>query len=88
MTDTMKSCYQQLNTFIDSYLATLHLLLEETGDLELAEQAIDSVGWTISFLGEKDVLAVVRSVLRDPDRGTELPTRLRVFRRSIHPILP
>ncbi|UJR09128.1 hypothetical protein I4U23_013375 [Adineta vaga] len=42
MTDTMKSCYQQLNTFIDSYLATLNLILEERDDYELTEHAIDS----------------------------------------------
>jgi hypothetical protein len=44
MNDTMKSCYQQLNTFVDYYLNTLHLVLEETNDLELIEHAIDSVG--------------------------------------------
>lgn len=43
MDDTMKSCYQQLNTFVDYYLATLHLVLEEGSDLELMEQAVTSV---------------------------------------------
>jgi len=43
MNDTMKSCYQQLNTFVDYYLATLHLVLEERDDLELTEHAIASV---------------------------------------------
>jgi hypothetical protein len=32
-----------LNTFVDYYLATLHLVLEERDDLELIEHAIDSV---------------------------------------------
>ncbi|CAF1281862.1 unnamed protein product [Adineta ricciae] len=42
MTDTMKSCYQQLNTFIDWYLVTLHSVLEERNDLELTEHVIVS----------------------------------------------
>ncbi|CAF0876761.1 unnamed protein product [Adineta steineri] len=42
MDDTVKSCRAQLNTFIDHYLATLHLLLEERDDLELIEHAIHS----------------------------------------------
>ncbi|CAF1461719.1 unnamed protein product [Adineta steineri] len=42
MDDTVKSCCEQLNTFIDHYLATLHLLLEERDDLELIEHAIHS----------------------------------------------
>jgi len=44
MNDTMKSCYQQLNTFVDYYLVTVHLVLEERNDLELTEHAIASVG--------------------------------------------
>lgn len=88
MTDTMKSCYQQLNTFIDSYLATLQLILEETDDLELAEYVIDSVERIPRSLHEENVFAVVRSVLRDSHRSAELPTRLRIFRRPIHPVLP
>jgi hypothetical protein len=44
MNDTMKSCYQQLNTFVDYYLVTVHLVLEERNDLELTEHAITSVG--------------------------------------------
>jgi hypothetical protein len=43
MNDTMKSCYQQLNTFVNYYLRTLHLVLEERDDLELIEHAIASV---------------------------------------------
>jgi hypothetical protein len=43
MNDTMKSCYQQLNTFVDYYLTTVHLVLEERNDLELTEHAINSV---------------------------------------------
>ena len=43
MNDTMKSCYQQLNTFVDHYLAALRLVLEEKNDLELTEHAIASV---------------------------------------------
>ena len=43
MNDTMKSCYQQLNTFVDYYLGTLHLVLEETDDFELIEYAVISV---------------------------------------------
>ena len=43
MNDTMKSCYQQLNTFVDHYLDTLRLVLEEKNDLELTEHAIAAV---------------------------------------------
>jgi hypothetical protein len=43
MNDTMKSCYQQLNTFIDHYLDALRLVLEEKNDLELTEHAVASV---------------------------------------------
>jgi hypothetical protein len=43
MDDIMKSCYQQLNTFVDHYLRTLRLVLEETDDAELTEHAIASV---------------------------------------------
>lgn len=43
MNDTMKSCYQQLNTFVDYYLGTLHLVLEEMNDFELIEHAVISV---------------------------------------------
>jgi hypothetical protein len=43
MNDTMKSCYQQLNTFVDYYLQTLRLVLEVSDDLELTEHAIASV---------------------------------------------
>jgi len=44
MNDTMKSCYQQLNTFVDHYLDALRLVLEEQNDLELTEHAVSSVG--------------------------------------------
>lgn len=44
MNDTMKSCYQQLNTFVDYYLVTLRLVLEETNDFELIEHGVSSVG--------------------------------------------
>jgi hypothetical protein len=44
MNDTMKSCYQQLNTFVDHYLDALRLVLEERNDLELTEHAVSSVG--------------------------------------------
>ncbi len=43
MNDTMKSCYQQLNTFVDHYLDALRLVLEEKNDLELTEHAVSSV---------------------------------------------
>lgn len=43
MKDTMKSCCQQLNTFVQHYLETLRLVLEEHDDLELMEHAIDAV---------------------------------------------
>jgi len=39
----MKSCYQQLNTFVDHYLDALRLVLEEKNDLELTEHAVSSV---------------------------------------------
>lgn len=39
----MKSCYQQLNTFVEYYLETLRLVLEELDDLELIEHVINSV---------------------------------------------
>ncbi|CAF3025991.1 unnamed protein product [Rotaria sp. Silwood2] len=42
MNDTMKSCYQQLNTFVDHYLDALRLVLEEKNDLELTEHAVSS----------------------------------------------
>ncbi len=44
MNDTMKSCYEQLNTFVGYYLVTLRLVLEETNDVELIEHAVVSVG--------------------------------------------
>ena len=44
MNDTMQSCYQQLNTFVDHYLDALRLVLEEQNDLELTEHAVSSVG--------------------------------------------
>ncbi|CAF0935787.1 unnamed protein product [Didymodactylos carnosus] len=40
MNDTMKSCYQQLNSFVDHYLDALRLVLEEKNDLELTEHAV------------------------------------------------
>ncbi|CAF2697079.1 unnamed protein product [Rotaria sp. Silwood2] len=42
MDDTMKSCYQQLNTFVDDYLETLRLVLNEGNDLELIEHVVAS----------------------------------------------
>ncbi|CAF4699359.1 unnamed protein product, partial [Rotaria magnacalcarata] len=42
MNDIVKSCYQLLNTFVDDYLETLRLVLEERDDLELIEQAVAS----------------------------------------------
>jgi hypothetical protein len=50
MNDTMKSCYQQLNTFVDHYLDALRLVLEEKNDLELTEHAVSSVGDFFSSL--------------------------------------
>lgn len=59
MNDTMKSCYQQLNTFVDYYLVTLHLVLEETNDLELTEHAVTSVGGEMrSIEGENCFVSV------------------------------
>ena len=43
MNDTMKSCHEQLDTFVMEYLRTLHLILEETNDLEIIEHTITSV---------------------------------------------
>ncbi|CAF0745213.1 unnamed protein product [Didymodactylos carnosus] len=40
MTEIMKSCCEQLNSFVDHYLAALRLVLEERNDLELTEQAV------------------------------------------------
>ena len=51
MNDTMKSCYQQLNTFVDHYLDALRLVLEEKNDLELTEHAVSSVGIFSLLLG-------------------------------------
>ncbi|CAF1394908.1 unnamed protein product [Rotaria sordida] len=42
MDDTMKSCYEQLNTFVDDYLETLRLILNEGNDLELIEHVVAS----------------------------------------------
>lgn len=54
MNDTMKSCYQQLNTFVDHYLDALRLVLEEKNDLELTEHAVSSVGY-LFFSVEENV---------------------------------
>ncbi|CAF3557120.1 unnamed protein product [Rotaria socialis] len=42
MDDIVKSCYQLLNIFVDDYLETLRLVLEERDDLELIEHAVAS----------------------------------------------
>ena len=65
MTDTMKSCYQQLNTFIDWYLMTLHSVLEERNDLELTEHVIVSVSEdrsksTCHFLSKFEAFCEIR----------------------------
>ena len=54
MNDTMKSCYQQLNTFVDHYLDALRLVLEEKNDLELTEHAVASVRWTENWETDTD----------------------------------
>ena len=51
MNDLMKTCYLQLNTFVDHYLDALHLVLEEKNDVELTEHAVSSV--EVLFLNEK-----------------------------------
>lgn len=43
MDDIVKSCYELLNTFVEDYLETLQLILEEKDDLELIEHAVASV---------------------------------------------
>jgi len=50
MNDTMKSCYQQLNTFVDHYLDALRLVLEEKNDLELTEHAVSSVEFILKLI--------------------------------------